>query len=56
MNTSSLCHMILSSINTPTVLLSKYADPNSTTPKKHLMDDSEFIRDMTDLGGMQHDA
>lgn len=48
---SSLRHAVLSSINSPTELLRKYADPASEVPKKHLMGDDLFIADMHALGG-----
>lgn len=49
---SSLNHVILSSINSPTALWQKYADPNSTVAKKHLMSDDMFIDEMHALGGL----
>lgn len=51
---SALCHLVLSSINSPSVLLHKYADPASDEPKKHLLGDDQFIADMNALGGTIH--
>ncbi|CAM9413109.1 unnamed protein product, partial [Ectocarpus fasciculatus] len=50
---SALCHLVLSSINSPSVLLHKYADPASDEPKKHLLGDEQFIADMNALGGTE---